>query len=87
MTGRGLAARRQATRILFVAIALDAFVIALFVTAPNTMGPLVSSPPPDIWLVPGVGIAMNVAGLAFMIRVLWTIRDAERRPSSWRSRS
>ena len=92
MTGRGLAGRRQARLMLFAAIALDAFVVFLFVAQPATMGgPNTSGPmfipvePPSrlVWLVPAFGILLNVVGLAWMVRILRA--DPEGGPSAWRA--
>jgi hypothetical protein len=71
--------------ILGLAVALDAFVLALFVTGPNTGGPLVTSVPRLMWLVPAFGIALNLVGLVWMGRVAWSIRDPERHRAHWRS--
>jgi hypothetical protein len=69
---------------LFVAIALDAFVVFLFVAAPTNIGPLLLEPPSRlVWLVPAVGILMNITGLAWMVRILRA--DPEGGPSAWRA--
>jgi hypothetical protein len=83
MTGRGLAGRRQARRILFAAIALDAFVVFTFVAGPTTTGGLMGPVSPVAWIVPGVGILMNIAGLAWMVRILRA--DPEGAPRNWRA--
>ena len=83
MTGRGLAGRRQARRILVTALALDAFVVFTFVAAPSTMGGSMFPPPPVVWIVPAIGILINIIGLAWMVRILRT--DPEGGPSAWRA--
>ena len=72
MTGRGLAGRRQARRILFTALALDAFVVFLLMSPTPFIGPMFDGPPwPPLWIVTAAfGILMNVVGLAWMVRIL-----------------
>ena len=84
MTGRGLHGRHLARLILYVAIALDVLLALLvYVWAPNTMGPMFSAPPRHMWLIPAFGIALNLAGLAWMIRIVRA--DPEAGSSSWRA--
>jgi hypothetical protein len=81
VTGRGLRGRRTARLLLFAAVAIDALVVLLFLAAPNTIGPLQSGPPsPLLWLVPAIGIALNVVGLGLMIRIYRADPEAHR---SW----
>jgi hypothetical protein len=84
MTGRGLRGRRAAGRILAIVVGLDAVVAFLFITAPPS-GPLYEAPPSVVgWLVPAVGVAVHVIGLAWMIRIYRS--DPEAHPSFWRFR-
>jgi Flp pilus assembly protein TadB len=84
MTGRGLHGRRLARLILFVAIALDILLVLLFVSQPNYMSPMSSEPPSRlVLLIPAFGIALNLAGLAWMIRIVRA--DPEAGASSWRA--
>ena len=85
MTGRGLAGRRLARRILFTALALDAFVAFLLLSAPSNIGPMFDAPPsPPLWIVTAAfGILMNIVGLAWMVRILRA--DPEGPPRSWRA--
>ena len=84
MTGRGLRGRLAAQRILLAAILLDALAVLLFASAPNMIGPMMSEPPRFMWLIPAFGIALNLVGLAWMIRIVRA--DPERHPSFWRSK-
>jgi hypothetical protein len=85
MTGRGLRGRRQARAILFIAFGLDLILVFVFVSAPDFMGPMFASPPRFAWLIPAVGIALNLAELGWMIRIYRTTVDPESHPSNWRS--
>lgn len=83
MTGRGLVGRRQARLMLFGAIVLDAFVGFVIVGQPPSMiGPMFA-PPPSALIIPAVGILMNIAGLAWMVRILRA--DPEGGPPAWRA--
>ncbi len=85
MTGLGLRGRRVAGRILAIAIGLDAFVVLLFLNLPHTSGPIYAEPPSVVgWLVPAVGVVVNVIGLAWMVRIYRA--DPEAHPSFWRFR-
>ena len=84
MTGRGLRGRHAAQRILLAAILLDALPVLLCASAPNMIGPMSSEPPRFMWLIPAFGIALNLAGLAWMIRIIRS--DPEGHPSFWRSK-
>jgi hypothetical protein len=84
MDGRGARGRRQARLILFIAIAMDAFVCFLFVSAPGSIGPPLTEPPSQVILVvPAIGIALNLIGLGWMVRIYRADPDAQQ--SSWRS--
>jgi hypothetical protein len=83
MTGRGLAGRRQARRILFTAIALDLFVVLVFVSQPSTMGGPFGPPPLTAYVVPAFGILLNLIGLAWMVRIIRA--DPEGGRTSWRA--
>ena len=83
MTGRGLRGRRLARLMLLVAIALDVLLVLLLMSAPNTMGPMFDHPPRHVWLIPAFGVALNLAGLAWMIRFIRA--DPEAHPADWRS--
>lgn len=84
MTGRGIAGRRRARLVLIAALALDALVAFLFVSAPGTMGPLRVEPPSPLeWVLLPFGVLLNIAGLAWMV---WILRaDPEGGPSAWRA--
>lgn len=82
MTGRGLRGRHLAQLVLLTAIVPDVLAAMLFLTAPNFMGPMVSEPPSGLILLPAFGIALNLAGLAWMIRLYPS--DSEARPSAFR---
>jgi hypothetical protein len=84
-TGRGLRGWRLARLILAGTIALDAVVVLLVASAPNTMGGGVWFPEPPRfgWLIPAFGLALHLAGLAWMIRIVRA--DPERHPSFFRS--
>ena len=86
VTGRGLRGRRMAWLILAAALVLDALVVLLFASAPSTMGGggWFREPPRFVWLIPAFGIALNLAGLAWMIRIVRA--DPERHASFWRSK-
>ena len=84
MTGRGLRGRRVARRIIAVAIGLDAFVALLLINAPRGMGGGFGPPSIVEWLIPAAGVALNVIGLAWMIRIYRS--DPEAHPSFWRFR-
>ena len=84
MTGRGLRGRRAARRILVAAMMIDVVLALLVVAAPNNMrGPLRSVPSSPLWLIPAVGVALNLAGLVWMIRIVRADPEAHR--SWWRS--
>ena len=84
MTGRGLRGRRAARVMLSAAVAIDACVALLFVAPPNDIGPMLSEPAwPLGWLIPAIGIALNLVGLALMIRIYRA--DPEGHRSWWRS--
>jgi hypothetical protein len=68
---------------LFAAVALDVLLVLLLMSAPNTMGPMLDHPPRHMWLIPAFGVALNLAGLAWMIRIIRA--DPEAHPSSWRA--
>ncbi|HEX2754464.1 MAG TPA: hypothetical protein VHM48_03315 [Candidatus Limnocylindrales bacterium] len=83
MTGRGLQGRHLARLLLLAAFALDLIPAFLFVSAPNFIGPMSAEPPSRlVWLIPAVGIALNLAGLAWMVRLY--LSDSEARPSAFR---
>ena len=82
MTGAGLVGRRQARLILIAAVGLDALIALLFLAAPNTIGPL-GAPSPLVSTVSAFGIALNVAGLVWMVRIYRTNPEGDRSP--WRS--
>ena len=83
MTGLGLRGRRVARLILAIAIGLDGFAALLLLNAPHTMG---GDPPPSGLglLIVLAGLAANVIGLAWMMRIYRLDPDAHR--SFWRSR-
>jgi hypothetical protein len=83
MRGRGLRGRRRARRILFTAIALDAFVVLLFAAQPTTMGGPFGPPPLTAYVVPAFGVLLNVVGLAWMVRIVRA--DPEAGPTGWRA--
>lgn len=83
MTGRGLRGRRLARLMLFAAVALDVLLVLLVLSAPNTIGPMSDEPPRRVWLIAAFGIALNLAGLVWMIRIVRA--DPESHPSWWRS--
>ncbi len=84
MTGIGLRGRRTARGLLLLAIALDALLALLFLAAPTSRGPMFQEPPAmPLWLVPVVGIGLNLLGLAWMIRLYRADPEAGR--SSWRA--
>ena len=89
MTGRGLRGRQQARLLLCAILALDAFLVAvLFVAAPNEMRPMFDSPPSLVGLPLGsligaIGIAIHLAGIAWMVRILRA--DPEAHPSWFRA--
>jgi len=67
---------------IFAVLAIDAFVALLFVAQPNYMRPL-SGPPSTVWwLIPAIGIALNLVGLGLMIRIYRADPEAHR--SWWR---
>ena len=85
MTGRGLRGRRTARRLLGIAIGLDALVVLLFLTAPHYSRPMMAEAPSVLLgLIPAVGVAANVVGLLWMIRIYRA--DPEAHPSAWRFR-
>lgn len=85
MTGRGLRGRRQAQLILMIAVAIDLVMVLLFVAQPTYIGPMSLEPPPFLWwLIPAVGIGVNLLGLAWLIRIYRA--DPEGGQSSWRLR-
>jgi len=84
VTGLGLRGRRLARLMLAIVVGIEAVVAFLFLTAPPS-GPLYVEPPGAVgWLVPAVGVAVNIAGLAWMIRICHA--DPEAHPSFWRFR-
>jgi len=83
--GRGLRGRRIARLILAGALALDAVLLLLLASAPNTIGGgWFPEPPRFVWLIPAFGIGLHLVGLAWMIRIIRA--DPERHRSFWRSR-
>ena len=69
---------------LLTAVAIDALVAFLFLSASITMGgPMFLEPPSFPWLVPAIGIGLNVIGLGWMVRLYRTDPEAGR--SSWRA--
>ena len=86
MTGRGLHGRHLARLILIAAIALDVLLaLLLYVWAPGTMSPMWSEPPSRLvsFIPTAFGIALNLAGLAWMVRIVRA--DPEAGSSSWRA--
>jgi hypothetical protein len=68
---------------LGAAVASDVLVVLLFLAAPNTMRPMYSSPPSSlVWLLPAIGLIMNLVGLGSMIRIYPA--DPEGHRSWWR---
>jgi hypothetical protein len=81
--GRGLRGRRTARFILFAVLGLDVGVALLLLAPANTIGPMFDSTPSLLfWLVPAIGIAINAAGLIWMIRIVRA--DPEGGRTSWR---
>jgi hypothetical protein len=84
MTGRGLAGRRTASLMLQVTIVVDAFIAFLFIAGPRSIGAMQFGPPSMLeWLVPVVGVALNLVGLVWMVRIYRA--DPEAHSSFWRS--
>jgi hypothetical protein len=86
VTGRGLWGRRIAGLTLLAALALDAMVVLLFVTAPPNDGPMFYVPEEMVrlgLLIPAAGISLNIVGLAWMLRIYRA--DPERHDSAWRA--
>jgi hypothetical protein len=83
VTGRGLRGRRTAQVMLQVAIVIDALVAFLFIAGPQSIGAIQFGPPSILeWLVPVVGVALNLIGLVWMVRIYRA--DPEAHPSFWR---
>ena len=85
MTGRGLQGRRQAQSILLVAILMDALAALILLTPSTTMGGAMMPVPgfPTGSIILAVGMALNVMGIAWMVRILRA--DPEGGRSSWRA--
>jgi hypothetical protein len=89
VTGRGLRGRQRARGLLLTAVAIDVLggflFVALVVDPPNTMGGSMRFDPPSLvgWLIPAIGIALNLLGLGLMIRIYRA--DPEAHPSSFRA--
>jgi hypothetical protein len=89
VTGKGLRCRRAARSLLLAAIAIDAFMVLLFIAVPHPSGPFTEPPPllgaiVPIWIiVPAIGIAANILGLAWMVRIYRA--DPESHPPSFRA--
>ena len=65
---------------VFLLVGLEAF---LFIAQPNYIGPMTMEPPPMLtWLIPAIGVAVQVIGLAWMIRIYRA--DPEGHRSWWR---
>jgi hypothetical protein len=88
MTGRGLRGRRLARSMFLGTIAAIAFVAALAVLGPRTIGPIgVESSISSLGTVAlASGIAGIAIGLAWMIRMLRSIDDVEAHAPFFRSR-
>ena len=86
MTGRGLRGRRMARFMFVLAIVPAVLTAALFMTAPNTIGPLFVEPPDPLIpsVIVGAGVLAYVVGLAWMVRIYRA--DPEAHKSFWRSR-
>jgi hypothetical protein len=69
--------------ILAIAIGLDGFAALLLLNAPHTMGGDPSPPSGLGLLILLAGLAANVIGLAWMMRIYRS--DPEAHPSFWRS--
>ena len=83
MTGRGVHGRRVGRLLLLAVIALDAILALLLLDASNGILPMYSVPSPILgWLIIATGVALNVVGLAWMIRLY--PRDPEAHASHWR---
>jgi Flp pilus assembly protein TadB len=83
MTGRGLQGRQQAQALLFIGFAVVVLEVVFFVSQPNFMRPMFNEPPPIVgWLIPVAGVAVQVLGLAWMIRIYRA--DPEGHASSFR---
>jgi hypothetical protein len=83
MTGRGLRGRDTARWMLLVALVVDAFGVCLWIAAPNFIEAARIGPPSTLEsLVPVVGVAMNVVGLGWMVRIYRA--DPEAHSSFWR---
>jgi hypothetical protein len=68
---------------LQVALTLDALLVFLLIAAPNVIGGAPIGPPSNLeWLVPVVGVAMNIVGLVWMVRIYRS--EPEAHPSYWR---
>ena len=75
---------RASARGLFAAVpVLLAFVAFLFVSMPNTIGPLFEPSLPE-WIGPGLGTLGVLVGLAWMVRILRA--EPESDSSAWRYR-
>jgi Flp pilus assembly protein TadB len=85
MTGRGLIGRRTARALLVLAVGLDVLVLLFALSRPADLGPMFDEPPafPVGPVVVAVGIALNVLGLVWMVRIVRA--DPEGGPTSWRA--
>ena len=84
MTGLGLRRRRTAQLLIALAIGLDAVVAWWLLNPPHTMGPDLGPPSGLVLLILLAGVAANVIGLVWMIRIYRS--DPEAHPSFWRFR-
>jgi hypothetical protein len=82
VTGRGLRGRRIARLMLMTGFAPVALLAFLLIAAPNNMGGGLGEPSIVMWLVPAIGVAGVVVGLAWMIRIYRA--DPEGSRSWWR---
>ena len=83
MTGRGLRGRQTAQRLLAIAVGLDALVVFFFLNQPHFIGPMRAEPPSVVeWLIPAAGVAANIFGMLWMIRIYRA--DPEAHPVAWR---
>jgi Flp pilus assembly protein TadB len=84
MTGRGLRGRQQARLMLIAAVLPNVLVAFLYIARPNYMRPMFDGPLAIwTWLVPAIGIVIDVVGLGWMIRIYRTDPEAGR--SAWRA--
>jgi hypothetical protein len=88
MTGRGLRGREQAQLLLGAVLLLDALLAFLFVAQPQMMRPMFDAPPFLLGLPLGssivaIGIALHLAGLAWMVRIIRADPEAGR--PAWRA--